>query len=109
MDIKIKQPLEKDIQNACCEYLVLKKYYIHRANNIPIFNKSLGIFRSMPKYAKKGFPDIVVLCEKGTVYLEIKRPGGKLSEDQIVFQKVCQKFNIPYYMITSVDELVKIL
>lgn len=101
-------PLEKDIQNACCEYLEYK-YFFWRQNTTPVYNVSLDRYRRMPKYALKGVPDIILIHKKrGTIYLEVKRPGGVLSEDQEYFQRKCKELGQEYHMITSVDDLIKI-
>lgn len=105
----IKKELEKDIQNACCQYLALKKYFFWRQNTTPIYNISLKMFRSMPKYAKKGVPDIILIHkERGTIYLEVKRPGNKLNVDQVVFEEACKKLNQEYHIITNIEDLQKI-
>lgn len=109
MDIKkLKPPLEKDIQNTCCEYLEFKHFF-WRQNTTPIYNVALDRYRRMPKFALRGVPDIILIHEKrGTIYLEVKRPGGKLNDDQIYFQRKCEELGQEYHVITSVDDLIKL-
>lgn len=110
--LKKQEPLEKDIQNAVCEYLDLRHHFFYRQNNTPIFQKDKnggGFFRAMPKYALKGVPDIIVITDGGyAVYLEIKRPSGRLSPDQELFKKRCEEKGCEYYRITAVDQLQEI-
>jgi hypothetical protein len=110
--LKKVEPLEKDIQNAVCEYLALRGHFFYRQNNTPIFQrdgKGGGFFRAMPKYAIKGVPDILLIRDGGYVcYLEIKRPSGKLSDDQMEFQKRSRLAGAEYHVIKSVDQLIEI-
>lgn len=101
--------LEKDIQLAVCDYLSLKRHFFWRQNTAPVFDKQRGVFRSMPKYALKGVPDIIVVTEGGyIVFLEIKRPGGKLSEGQVTFRDRCKEKGAEYHVIDNLDQLKEI-
>lgn len=104
--MKKQIPLEKDIQEVVCQYLSLKKHFFWRNNNVPIFDVTKKTFRSMPKFAMKGVPDVIVLVDGGFfVGLEIKRPGKKLSPDQVEFKRRCDEIGAEYYLISSVDDL----
>ena len=103
--------LEKDIQNAVCEYLSYKRHFFWRQNNTPISEIRNGqrVFRAMPKYAMKGIPDIQVITDGGfSVFLEIKQPKGKLSEHQIAFRDKCKEMGAEYHVITDVSQLKEI-
>ena len=111
--IKKAEPLEKDIQNAVCEYLERRGHFFYRQNNTPIFQKtgaSSGFFRAMPKWSLKGIPDIIVIGKEcGTfIGLEIKRPSGKQSPEQKLFQQRCIQNGAEYYIIRKVDDLIEI-
>lgn len=63
----------------------------------------------MSKYAIKGVPDIIVITDGGyAVFLEVKRPSGRLSTDQEAFKKKCEDKGCEYYRVTSVDQLKEI-
>jgi len=110
--LKREEPKESDIQRAVCDYLALRRHFFYRQNNTPIFQSNGqggGFFRAMPKYAMKGVPDLIVITDGGyAVYLEIKRPSGRLSPDQELFKKRCEEKGCEYYRITSVDQLPEI-
>lgn len=106
--MKPKPLLEKVYQLSICRYLEAKKYFFFRNNNTPIYDASRKTFRKMPAYAMKGVPDIVVFKKNEVYFLEVKRPGGKLSEHQIVFKDACNKVGIKYFVVTYIDDLVKI-
>lgn len=89
-----------------CEYLALKKRFFWRQNTTPMFDPKFGGYRAMPKYAMKGVPDIIVVTDGGyVVFLEVKRPNGKLSPDQVVFQALCKKFGAEYHIVWSIEQL----
>ena len=104
--MKTKEPLERDIQSAVCEYLSMKRYFFWRNNTTPIYDSTRQVFRAMPKYALRGVSDIIVITNGGkAVFLEVKRPKGKQSEDQIEFERLCKKWGAKYHVVTSVDQL----
>src|ERR1700730_2178161 len=73
---------ESDVQSAICDYLTLKGYFFSRTNNAPTYDKTHGIFRSLPKYPRRGWPDIC-LIKNGTFYgIEVKSGVGRLSPEQ---------------------------
>ncbi len=55
--------------------------------------------------AYKGVPDRVMHYRGRVVYLEIKVPGGKMSEHQKTFQAQCVEDKIDYWCVSSTEEL----
>lgn len=112
LKLKSQEPLESEIQNAICEYLQYKNYFFWRQNNTPIAQLGKNgryFFRAMSRFAMKGVPDIIVLTDGGyAVFLEVKRPSGKLSPDQIIFRDKCKDVGCEYYTVKSVDDLLNI-
>lgn len=103
---KKREPLESEIQNMLCEYLALKRRFFWRNNNVPIFDHITKSYRAMPKYAMKGVADIIVINDGGFVtFLEVKRPKGKQSEDQIAFENLCKKWGAEYHIVWSIEHL----
>jgi VRR-NUC domain len=73
---------ETEVQSAICDYLALKGYLFSRTNNAPIYDKTRGAFRALPKYTRKGWPDIC-LIKNGKFYgIEVKSEVGRLSPEQ---------------------------
>lgn len=105
-----KQPLEKDIQSAICQYLFdIKHYFGWRQNNTPIYDATRKTFRAMPKYSLKGVADIIVIKNGTAIFLEVKRPKGKQSDEQVDFENMAKKNGAQYYVVTSIDDVIKIL
>ena len=56
-----------------------------------------------------GLPDRVIHINGHVEYLELKTTIGKLSPAQITFEEQCQRDGIPYHVIRSLDDLIKII
>lgn len=58
----------------------------------------------------KGLPDLMVIGPGlGTGFIELKREGGRLSEDQRRFVILCDDLSIPVAVTYGRDEPIKIL
>lgn len=99
---------ESEIQSTVCEYLARKKHFFSRINNIPVYDSKRKVFRALPKYTRKGFPDIMVLWQGYPVFLEIKAPKGRQSPEQKEFQADCEKQGIEYHIIKSLDDVINV-
>lgn len=102
---------ESNIQSAILDYLLMKKHFVIRLNNIPPTQMVNGsrVFRRMPKGSVKGLPDIAVVTEGGyVVWLEVKKVGGRLSPDQIEFKRRVDEKCGEYYVVRSIEDLIQI-
>jgi len=109
--LKKQEPTESQILNAVGEYLTMKRHFFFRVNNAPTFqnSESGGFFRRQSKFSVNGVPDFILIDDSGHfVGIEIKRPSGKQSEDQKLFEKKCKENGAEYYLIKSIDDLIKI-
>lgn len=76
-----------------------------------VFHPANGGLRSKREAAKlkwlgvlPGVPDIVVLAPTGRVYLlEVKGPKGSLSPDQGAIRDHCERHEIPWAMVRSIN------
>jgi hypothetical protein len=104
---------EGDVLNAVIELLSIYekqgKLYFWRNNNTVIFDKKKGIYRTPPKGFKYGISDIIILMYKRIVFAEIKRPGGKQSKHQKLFQSIVEMLGFEYYIIDDVSKMIEIL
>lgn len=99
---------EAELQLAICDYLALKKYVFWRQNNLSVYDPTRKVFRSMPKYAMAGVSDIILLLDSRAWFIEVKIPTGKQSENQKKFKEMVEKTGNLYYIITSLDDLLKL-
>jgi len=83
---KPKQTItENQVLYSIMEYLQARKIYAFRINNTPIFSPRDGRFRRKGKWEKYGVADILGIYKGRMLAIEVKRPGGKPTEHQIIF------------------------
>ncbi len=99
---------ENSFLNAICDYLALKKYFFFRANNVAIYDPKIKRYRALPKYARKGVPDIILVKEGIFWGLEVKQPKKYLSPDQKQFLKDVEAVGGKYYLVRTIDDLIEI-
>ncbi len=104
----MKNPLEKQIQLAICDYLALKKVFFWRQNTTPIFSRADGQYRAMPKYSMNGVSDIIALKNGTAYFLEVKRLKGVQSLNQKQFQINVTLNGGIYALVTSIDDVMKL-
>ena len=101
---------ESEIQNQICEYLAWKKIFFWRNNSIPsVFYKKDGSmqFRRMPKWSMNGTPDLIAVIDGKFIGIEIKAQKGIQSIQQKDFEKKVNAAGGYYYLVRSLDELIK--
>ncbi len=83
---------ETDIKHAVKQYLDIKGVF------------SFHLLQGLGAY--KGIPDRMMHFKGHVVYLEIKKPKGKLSPSQEVFRGQCFIDNVIYLVIRSLDDIM---
>lgn len=107
----MKTKKESQIQSEILKYLQSKGYFYWRNNNGAVYdakmNNGYGGYRA--HVGMKGVPDIIMIGTKGQfIGIEVKTPKGKMSADQILFQRRCKRKGAKYYVATSVDDLKEV-
>lgn len=104
---------ETQIQSSIIDYLqVLEnqgKLFLHRVNNMGVYDPKRKAYRVFPKGAKKGFPDIICLKDGLLIGLEVKTGEGKQSNNQKEVEKKLKKHGADYYVVRSLDEVIEIV
>lgn len=96
--------LEKDIQRSILDYLALKRVF-HWRNNTGAFKGEHNGKTRFVKYGTLGSPDIFAL-HKGILYgIEVKRPGGKQTEGQRLFEFDMTQNGGVYRIAQSIDDI----
>jgi len=88
---KPKAPKETDIQNAIRDYLRWQGWYVIR------HHQSLG--------SLKGLSDLTAIKGSWTVYIEVKKPDGKLSDAQKEFRDNIVAHGGTYVVARSVEDV----
>lgn len=51
-----------------------------------------------------GAPDLIVIGKGQVWFLEVKKPGGKQSQSQVMVQRLIEERGFRYYVVHNVDE-----
>lgn len=105
--------LEAEVQRSIVEYLDFYAekglLFYQRTNTTGIYDKTKDIFRKLPKGVHAGFPDIFILCKGRAIFVECKSSTGDQSVDQAVIQEKIEKQGGEYYIVRTLDYLIKLL
>lgn len=102
----MKYLLEKQLQTCILNYLQIlenqgKLYYIRNQSGALINQQGRFI-----KFGRAGSADIMVFFKGGkTVFLEVKLPKKKQTQNQIDFQKQIEDLGFLYYIAHSIEEV----
>lgn len=102
----MKAPSENNVVSAVCDYLSYRPHFFWRNNTVGVYDRKNETYRSLPKYAIKGVPDIIVLAFHTVVFIECKTDKGRQSEAQKDFQKEVESRGYTYILARSVDEVI---
>jgi hypothetical protein len=96
---------EGEALRAICDYLALKRVFFWRQNTAPTYDPIRKTFRSMPKYAMKGVPDLIAIKDGKFIGIEVKAAKGKMSPEQAEFGRLCVKNGGEYFVARSIDDV----
>ena len=104
-------PLEKDIQKTIMDFLSAHPKVAFRGRfnrGTAITGDALGNTRYTKFNSVKGFPDIHGMLKGGrALYVEVKRPGGRVSEDQQEFIDKVSAHGAVAFIAYSVDDVIE--
>lgn len=111
---------ESDLIREIGDYMAERKIFFWRVNNGSVFGRSNDgkmRFRALPKYCRRGVPDIIAIINGDFVGLEVKRPlgkrGGKAGKEQsphqVEFALLTTENGGFYYTVRSVEDAVNAL
>lgn len=81
----MREQKESEIQKSIVDYLKLKKYVVFKHRNVGIFKQDTKKYIPLPT-GELGISDIIGCSPRGQfVAIEVKKPGGKPSDNQIDF------------------------
>lgn len=100
---------ESEIQKAIMDYLKIKKFVVFKHRNVGIFKQSTKQYIPLPA-GELGISDIIGCTKDGKfLAIEVKRPGGKPSPNQVDFlQRVRQNGGIAILAYSLDDVMSKI-
>lgn len=108
---KAPKPLEKDIQRAILGFLKAQRGLTVWPNkSVGVYDAAKGIFRKpVDVYHRNGVSDILGFFHKtGRILaIEVKRPGGKISPDQLSFINEVNEGGGLAFIAYSVEDVAK--
>ena len=95
--------LQKDIFRAIADrgYLVIR---INSSVQMTEHGTRLASYRIVNTNESAGLADGIVFQNAVAVFVEIKKPGGRLSEKQRKFMDTCERYGMTYVVVDSVDK-----
>jgi predicted RNA-binding protein YlxR (DUF448 family) len=87
--------LEKHIERAIKEWLQVYKWFVYKNH------QSLG--------TKKGISDLTATKDGRTLWLEVKKEGGKQSQDQKDFERDIKAVGSEYYVVRSIEDVETVI
>ena len=97
---------ESDIQLEICRYLRKQGLLFWRFDP-STYVPSLGRYIKH-EYVVNGLPDIHILVKGKLIGLEVKKPTGKPSADQLLMQRRFQSLGHDFHIVKSVDEVIEL-
>lgn len=86
---------ENDVKRQIKDYLSIKGYF------------HFHIFQGLGSY--KGIVDRIAVKNGRVLFIEVKKPGGTLSDEQKEFRTNMKKAGGEYHVVRSLEEIIKIL
>jgi len=98
--------LEKQIQRQILDYINAIGAYGGKT-------KTMGVRRGkrwcFDKYLFRGFPDITFFHNQRLYFVEVKRKGNGLSDEQIMFSEYASESNQTYIVAYCVEDVKRIV
>lgn len=101
--------MERDILNTIMQYLWYNKIMAWRNNTTGVYDPTKKIFRKMPKYTRKGVPDIIGIYKGRFLGIEVKQPGKYPSKEQREFIAEAQENGGIAFVARSLEDVKEFL
>ena len=96
---------EAQIQAEVVQLLQREKIFCHSVPNEGAGTDMIRTTQLIALGLRKGVADLIVWWPDGIGYLEMKRPGGKQSKEQLLFEGKCKEYGVSYDLAHSVEEV----
>lgn len=100
---------EKDIENEILTYLAyVGRGFFWKCNNVGVYDPRIGAYRkAKSKHIIRGVSDILGVLDGRFVAIEVKKPGGKVSEHQQNYLDRINKEGGIGFVAYSVEDVTK--
>jgi len=96
---------EQQIQKGIIDYLRIKGWFVYKNSTVGTYKQSTGKY--IPAQTR-GVADLTAIKDGHAVQIEIKKPGCKQSENQLIFADDWMSHGGHYVVIHSIEEAMKI-
>ena len=102
------EPKESEIQKVILDFLRLKGFMAWKNVSTGIAGGGKGKTRFYPM-GQKGLADIIALKDSTTLFVEVKREKGKLTEHQKKFLNDVRNAGALGVVARNLDDIIKVL
>ena len=99
--------LEKDVLKACMDFLSTVPHSTFFRRNTGATISSYKGRKRIIRYGQKRACDIYGVREGQPIEIEVKAPGKKPTEDQLLYMERMRSVGCLVYCVSSVDELME--
>jgi hypothetical protein len=102
--------IAKAEQSDKAERIAEKKMHRQFADWLRLQEKAVVVVHSRmdrPTTQQNGVADFIIARHNLVLFIEMKVPGNKLSDDQRAFEGTCNAAGVPYRVCYSVEEAIK--
>lgn len=80
--------------------------WLEERGALPCITGNKGKLRYKSKFMRAGVLDVFFLWEGQAAFVEVKRPGGKVSDEQVNFMHTAIELGALCFLVESLDELI---
>lgn len=95
--------IEQDIQKQIIDYLRYQGWFVIKNNTVGIYKKSTDSYIPNPA---RGLADLTAIKNGQVIMIEVKKKGGKQSDNQKEFQKNWEDKGGKYYLVFNLEEVI---
>lgn len=104
----MQKETEQGIQKIIIDYLKLKKFIVFKHRNVGIYKQKTKKYIPL-SFGEKGISDIIACSTQGLfVAIEVKKKGGKPSENQLEFLERVRRNGGIGILAYSLDDVTEI-
>lgn len=105
-----RQSPEEDLQASVCKFLTHALDGNSWFGSVPLGGGGLSRgMRIKRTGARKGTPDILLINDGRALWLELKSPRGRVSDDQLYCHGQLRQARSPVYVVRSLDDVIAAL
>ena len=103
----MREAKKSEIQKSIIDLLKYKRFLVVKHRNVGIYIRAQDRYMQLAP-GEKGISDIIACSPKGIFWaIEVKKPGGRVSSDQIAFLNRVRANNSIGIIAYSIDDVIE--